>query len=102
LTERIKVAAISDVLPGQLREAQAGENYLVLANVDGSIYALNDECTHQDCALSDGQLEGDLLICPCHGGAFDVRTGAAKRLPAVAPVTTYPVVVEGDDILVEA
>lgn len=102
MADRVKVATLTDVPPGALKDAQVGSDYIVLANVEGTIYALADECTHQYCSLSDGELQGHTLVCPCHGGGFDVRTGAAERLPVVTPVATYAVVVQGDDVLIES
>ena len=73
---------------------------VVLANVDGDIYALEDRCSHQDYPLSAGELEGDELECTFHGARFDVCSGRALQLPAIAPVRSFPVEVRDDDIFV--
>lgn len=81
---------------GELRATRVGSEYLVLARVGGDWYALADECTHDECPLSDGWLNGAALVCNCHGSEFDVRTGAVLEGPAAEPVKTYPVrVVDG-------
>lgn len=67
----------------------------------GEFYATDDTCTHAQASLSEGGLEGHLCICPRHGARFDVRTGAVRALPAVVPLRTYPVRVEGDAILID-
>ena len=73
---------------------------IVLANVEGSLYALQDRCTHQDYPLSDGELDGTRLECIYHGARYDVRTGRAVQLPAIRPVKTYQVEVRGDDVYI--
>lgn len=77
----------------------AGEA-VCLANVDGAVYAFQDNCTHQDFPLHNGTLEGKRLECAWHGAQFDVTTGRAVRLPAIKPLRRYEVRIEGDDILV--
>ena len=92
-----RVVAAIDVPPGELKGVATRQDRLVLANVDGEFYALEDRCSHQDFPLSSGELEGCELECPFHGATFDVRTGRATRLPAVRPVRTYAVeVVDGE------
>lgn len=70
---------------------RVGRVEIVLANVDGTMYALEDNCSHQDFPLSDGELEGTELECTFHGAKFDVCTGEATQLPAVRPVKTFEV-----------
>ena len=73
---------------------------LALCNVNGEFYAIDDVCTHDGGSLDQGVLEGDRVECPRHGAKFDVKTGRAVVLPAVRPVKTYPVAVEGDEVKV--
>ena len=73
---------------------------ILLANVDGNYYAVDDTCTHEDASLSTGSLRGEFVKCPLHGSRFNVRTGQAMEDPAQENLRTYPVRVEGDDILV--
>ena len=67
----------------------------------GEFYATDDTCTHARASLTEGGLEGHTCICPRHGARFDVRTGAVRALPAVVPLRTYPVRLEGDQIWIE-
>ena len=99
--EWIRVAEIGECLPGNLLEVEAGPELIVLANVDGDLYALENRCSHQDLPLSDGELEGDRLECLYHGAKFDVFTGKAMELPAIKPVTTYAVELRGQEIYVQ-
>jgi 3-phenylpropionate/trans-cinnamate dioxygenase ferredoxin subunit len=74
---------------------------VLLCNVDGDIYAIEDVCTHDGGELDQGELEGCRIMCPRHGAFFDVTTGAALTPPAVMPVATFKVRLEGNDIHVE-
>jgi len=68
--------------------------------VDGQVYATSNVCTHADAKLSDGVIEGFEVLCPLHGGSFDVRTGEAVRPPCVEPIATYRTKVESGRVLV--
>ncbi len=72
---------------------------------DGTWVAFDNMCTHEECPLSDGDLEGDLeaerIVCPCHSSAFDVRTGAVRHGPAYIPLAVYPVRVQAGALEVE-
>ena len=96
----LKVAVTTDLPPGELMLVEVEDERIALANVDGQYYAVTDECTHSRCPLSDGEMEGELLKCPCHGSQFDVRTGEVVSPPADEPLTLYTVKIEGNDILV--
>jgi 3-phenylpropionate/trans-cinnamate dioxygenase ferredoxin subunit len=74
---------------------------VLLCNVDGEFYAVEDVCTHDGGALDGGELDGCRVMCPRHGAFFDVRTGQALTLPAVSPLPTYPVHVDGDDVSID-
>ena len=71
-----------------------------LARSQGEVFAVNDVCTHADVSLAEGDVEDGHVECWLHGSRFDLRTGAPIGLPATKPVATYPVTVEGDDVLV--
>jgi nitrite reductase/ring-hydroxylating ferredoxin subunit len=73
---------------------------MLLANVNGRFCATDDTCTHEDASLSTGSLRGELVKCPLHGSRFNVCTGEALEEPAEQNLKTYPVRVEGDNILV--
>lgn len=95
-----EVARTSDLGPNEIMYVEVGNDPVVLCNLDGDFFALNDICTHQDASLSDGEIIGDELECPLHGGAFDIRTGMPASFPVVVPVETYDIRVEGDVIYV--
>lgn len=96
----VSVAKLEDIQPGKMRRIEVDGHRILLANVDGTIYATDDMCTHEDASLSTGSLKGDLVKCPLHGSRFNVRTGEALEDPAEENLKTYPIRVEDGDILV--
>jgi nitrite reductase/ring-hydroxylating ferredoxin subunit len=64
-------------------------------------FATADLCTHGAACLSEGDIENDEIVCPFHGGTFDIKTGEATAAPCVIPVETYAVVVDGDIVYIE-
>ena len=98
--ERIEVARVGELASGDMKLVEADGEMIVLLNVGGDLYAINDECTHSACSLSDGSLEDDVIECICHGSQFNVKTGDVQEGPADEPIPTYPVQVEGDTVYV--
>ena len=97
----VQVAADGACAPGRLLGVMAEGVPIVLANVDGSVCALEDKCSHETFPLSDGELDGGDVVCIYHGARFDACTGARKTLPAVRPVKAYPVEVRDGGIYVD-
>ena len=95
-----EVARTSDIGPGEMMYVEVGSDPVVLINFEGDFYALSDICTHQEASLSDGEIVGDEIECPLHGGAFEIRTGLPANFPVVVPVETYEVKTEGEYVLV--
>lgn len=94
------VARVGDLEPGEMTMVRVGRKRIALYNVDGEYYATDDTCTHEEASLTEGFLYGDIVECPLHGAAFNVRTGEVEAFPAVVPVATYEVRVVGDEIQV--
>jgi 3-phenylpropionate/trans-cinnamate dioxygenase ferredoxin subunit len=93
-----RVAALSELLPGESRVAWDGDTPILVVNLDGVLYAVEDKCTHEDFELSAGTIdEADGSIeCVLHGARFDLRDGRALCGPAYRPVARFPVrVVDG-------
>jgi 3-phenylpropionate/trans-cinnamate dioxygenase ferredoxin subunit len=101
MAEWVKVGEVGSPVPGQVKVIMPRGERIALANVDGEYYAIDDVCTHDGGPLDQGEVFGDQIECPRHGARYDVRTGKALTLPAIFPVKTYPVRVEGKDILLE-
>jgi len=96
-----QVARMGDVPPGQMLFLDVQDEEIVLCNVDGRVWAVANVCSHDGGTLCEGRLLGDQIECPRHGARFDVRTGEVKALPAVVPIPTYSVRVEGESIFVD-
>lgn len=97
----IKVARVGDIKPGKMQCVKvAGRRYL-LANINGSVYATDDRCTHEDASLSSGSLHGEYVKCPLHNSRFNVRTGQVMEDPATENLVTRQVKIDGDDILID-
>lgn len=97
----VKAGKVSDIPLGQVKVVQVGDEDVALCNVDGQVYAVANVCTHDDGPLGAGYLLGDEIECPRHGARFNVRSGEVKTLPAIIPIPTFEVKIEGDDILVD-
>jgi nitrite reductase/ring-hydroxylating ferredoxin subunit len=95
------VAKVGDIPEGEIRAYEVGGEDVAIANVGGSFYAFNDECTHAGCSLAEGDLDETTVTCACHGSEFDVTTGDVLGGPAMEPVESYDLTVEGDEIRVE-
>lgn len=96
-----RVAKVSEVPPGTTRRVVVEGCELLLCNVGGKIFGIEDVCTHDGGPLDQGTLEGECIVCPRHGATFDVKTGEALTLPAVIGLLTFDVTVSGDDVFVE-
>jgi nitrite reductase/ring-hydroxylating ferredoxin subunit len=96
----IKIGKVDELRPGSMKRVDIDGRRMLLANVNGRFCATDDTCTHEDASLSTGSLRGELVKCPLHGSRFNVCTGEVLEEPAEQNLKTYPVRVEGDNILV--
>ena len=92
-----KTDALAD---GQMKGYALGYEMVCLVRLDGRYYALEDFCAHAGGVLSSGVLDGEEMVCPLHGARFDVRTGKQSVGPSLADQPTYPVRIDGDDVLI--
>jgi nitrite reductase/ring-hydroxylating ferredoxin subunit len=95
------VCAAAEVMPGDLKCVFLEETRILLANVDGRIYATSDVCSHAFAYLSEGFLDGAVVECPLHGAQFDVATGKALSPPADTDIKSYEVTVVDGRVFVE-
>jgi 3-phenylpropionate/trans-cinnamate dioxygenase ferredoxin subunit len=96
------VARASALAPGAMQRVSVDGVDVLLCHVGDAFYAVEDVCTHDGGPLDGGELDGTRVMCPRHGAFFDVTTGKALTLPAISPLETYAVRVDGDDIYVDA
>ena len=75
MADFVKVASLSEVVPGSAKAVEVGDKTIALFNVDGTVFALDNTCLHQGGPLGEGMLEGDVVTCPWHMWEYNVRTG---------------------------
>jgi len=95
------VFAVNALSPGEHAVFRAGRKAVIIVNVAGEFFAVDDLCTHDGGTLSEGCLEGDQLICPRHGARFCVKTGDALTPPAYEPISTYPLRIVADRLQIQ-
>lgn len=86
-----RIVNVNDMPEGERLIFEINEQSIVLFNVNGEMLATGDLCSHDEGPIGDGELDGDVIICPRHGARFDVHTGKALSLPAVTGIPVYPV-----------
>ena len=94
----VRVASLSEVLPGKCKSVEAGGNKVVLVNSGGTIFALEDSCSHLGAPLSLGYVTKTSITCEWHGACFDLKTGEAQSAPATESVPVFEVRIVGEDI----
>jgi len=100
-TERyVVVARVGEIPEGGVKVVRIEDQPIAIFHLGGTYYALDDVCTHDGGPLAEGTIEGHEIECPRHGARFDIRTGDVLCLPATAPVNSYPVRLEGDEVQV--
>jgi nitrite reductase (NADH) small subunit len=100
MPDLVKVAAKKDIPAGTGKVVRARDKDIALFQVQGQIYAVDNNCPHRAGPLGEGTLEGNVITCPWHGWQFDVTDGQLVRNSSVKAVC-YPVKVQGEDVLVE-
>ncbi len=96
------VASVTDLKINQMKPVNANGNPILLVNLEGNYYAIGNKCTHMQCTLTNGELKGETVQCPCHGSKFNVKTGKVIGGPAALPEPKYDVKVENGKILIKA
>jgi 3-phenylpropionate/trans-cinnamate dioxygenase ferredoxin component len=92
----IDVCPLEELPPGAMKLVPAGSLTVGVYNCGGSLYAIEDRCSHDDGPLCEGDWDAStcIVVCPRHGANFDLTTGQPLTLPAYEPVAAFPVVVE--------
>jgi len=94
------VARVDDFKAGARKIIDIDGTQIVVFNLDGKYYAIEDVCTHDGGQLTGGEVEGDQIICPRHGARFCIRTGAALTAPAYEPTSTFPLRIANGEVQV--
>jgi len=100
----IEVALLDELPPGTMRLVPADSRTIGVYNCGGTLYAIEDRCSHDDGPLCEGEWEPELcmVVCPRHGSRFDLQSGIPMSLPAFEAVPTFPVSVRGGMVVVDA
>ena len=89
--EWVAVCPAADLSSGEHRNVEIDGTHVVVFNLEGELFALEDDCTHDGGRLTGGCVEGDQIVCPRHGARFSIRTGEALTAPAYEPTAVFPV-----------
>lgn len=100
MSDWVTVAKVGELAPGQWRVVNVDDAPIVVFNLDGEYYAIEDICTHDGGQLTGGKVAGDEIVCPRHGARFCIRTGEALSAPAYEATAKFPVRVENGEIQV--
>ena len=102
------IAQTTELPEGKKMKVTVGNREILLINIGGAYFAVDNKCTHMGGSLYEGNLEGYNVVCPRHGTAFDVRTGAVSQTGKMAFIKispkdlhNYPLKIEGTNILIE-
>ena len=100
IAEFVNAASVAELPPGTSKVVLVEGRRIALFNVNGTFYAIDDTCTHEEASLGTGAVHGEVVACPKHGSRFHIPTGRVLSLPAVVPINTYQVKVEAGQVLV--
>ena len=100
MSEFVRACALSEVPEQGALGVEVGDMPVAIIRADGELFALRDVCSHEEVALSEGEVYDHTIECWLHGSCFDLRTGQPTGLPATEPVPVYPVKTEGDGVYV--
>jgi len=100
MTEYVRACSVDTLRDESAIGVEIDGELVCIAKSQGEIFAVADICSHADVNLSEGEVEKGTVECWLHGSRFDLRTGTPTGLPAIRPVPTYPVKIDGDDVWV--
>ena len=103
LSDKVTVCPVAELPPGEMQLVDVAGRKIGVFNCAGTLYAIEDRCSHDDGPLAEGEFDADACTveCPRHGSLFDLTTGRPKTLPAYVPVETFPVTIEDETIQLE-
>ena len=100
MSDNVRACSATNLRDESAIGVEIDDTPICLVKTQGEVFAISDICSHADVNLSDGEVDSGTVECWLHGSRFDVRSGQPTGLPANRPVPTYPVKIDGDDILV--
>ena len=102
LSEYVRVGQVTDFPSGSLKTVEIAGRQVLVANLAGELFAIDNTCTHRGGPLNEGTVEGKVITCPWHGGQFDVTTGKVVGPPPQTDAHTYSVKVQGNDVMIRS
>jgi 3-phenylpropionate/trans-cinnamate dioxygenase ferredoxin subunit len=100
MAQYIAVATTEEIRKGTFKSVEINFDRILIVHNDDGFFAIADECSHDSAPFSEGRLDGHDIVCVRHGARFDIKTGAVTGPPAVVPIDTYELKIEGSNILV--
>ncbi|MEK7873366.1 MAG: non-heme iron oxygenase ferredoxin subunit [Chloroflexota bacterium] len=101
MPKTVRIASVDELQPGQMKAVDVDDRRIAVANLGGAYFAFDAVCTHAGAALDEGEIDGETVVCPMHGGQFNIKTGGVESPPPRKAIATYKVQVVGRDIHVE-
>ena len=98
----VRVTFTKDLGPGKMLGVEANGKQILLVNLNGKYYAIGNKCTHRGCMLSEGELQGEMVLCTRYRSRFAVQTGIIMTGPAKRLEPQFEVKVDGEQISVNA
>ncbi len=98
----ITLCATAEVPEGEVRKVERDRLVLAVFNLGGRFFVTDDACTHGPGSLSEGEIDGEVVECPFHNGAFHIPTGAVEAPPCMIALRTYPVRLVDGQVCIEA
>lgn len=98
----IPVCKTSDVADGEAIRVEVLNLVLAIFNIAGCFYVTDDQCTHGPGLLSEGYIDGDVVECNFHNGAFHIPTGKPVASPCIIPLRTFPVTIVDDQVCIDS
>lgn len=100
--EKIIICKTTDVEPGKMIKKTVDGLDILVSNIDGKFYAIDDSCTHSGSSLSEGTLDGCVITCGWHKAKFDCKTGELVKFPAkIRDLTSFNVTIESENVFIE-
>lgn len=94
------ICRLSELPQGERKAVEIQGLSLLVFNIDGEFYAIENRCSHEDLPLTEGHVENAHIMCPFHGAKFCLKTGAALSAPAFEDIQMFPVIQQGENLFV--
>ena len=100
--DKIIVCKAVEIMPGQMKKISVGGKEIIVSNIGGDYFAIDDTCSHSGASLSEGKLDGTIVTCDWHGAQFDCKNGILIKFPGeIKDLKSYKIVIESENIFVE-